>query len=116
MDFSEDLIYQSDEDSSELYFWSESDDDDDDDDNRPVCVGCQCKQKTCENRMPLIGSVLWDSTLWDVQDYIELNERLLRIGVHLYYHCLRCRMCEDCRRPSTVCHKSLEFEEKRQVR
>ena len=46
MDFEEDSIYYSDEDSSDE-FWSDSDDD-----RRPVCIGCNCEQKTCENSMP----------------------------------------------------------------
>ena len=114
MDFEEDSIYYSDDDSSEeLYFWSESDDEDVD--SRPVCVGCKCKQKTCENMMSLIGSVMWNSTLWDVQDYIQLNSKLKTIGVQLSYNCLRCQMCEDCMPPRTILSKLLEYEGKRQV-
>ena len=114
MEFREDSIYYSDEDSSdELYFWSESDDEDDD--SRPVCVGCQCKEKTCENLMPLVGSVMWNNSLWDAQDYIELNSRLQTIGVKLFYNCLKCQTCEDCTLPRTVFPKSLKYEEKRQV-
>ena len=108
------MYYSDDEDSSdELYFWSESDDEDDD--SRPVCVGCQCKQKTCENLMPLIGSVMWNNCVWDVRDYIELNGRLQTIDVQLFYNCLRCQMCEDCMLPKTIFPKSLEYGEKRKV-
>ena len=94
MEYREDLVYCSDEDLSEELFWSESDDEDYD--TRPVCIGCKCKENTCEHLMPLNGTVLWGSTEWDIQDYINLNDRLLEIGVRLYYQCLRCLECEDC--------------------
>ena len=60
MDFNEDAIYFSDDDYSDELFWS--DPDGKDSDCRPLCIGCQCKQTTCESEslMPLIGSVEWN--------------------------------------------------------
>ena len=104
MDYNEDSIYYSEDDSF------------DDDDNTPVCVGCQCQHKSCENIMPSEGSVLWGSTEWVVQDYIDLNARLLTIGVRLYYQCSRCLQCEDCipTKKRIFC-RSLEYEERKQI-
>ena len=103
MDYTEDSIYYSDEDSF------------DDDDSTPVCVGCQCQQKICENLMPSTGSVLWGSTEWDVQDYIDLHLQLLTIGVRLYYQCSRCLSCEDCIPANRMFCRSVEYEERRQI-
>ena len=94
MDFHEDSIYFSDEESSCELYWSESDEENDD--IRPKCIGCHCQLKVCESLMPLTGSVLWGSMEWDVKDYIDLNLRLLSIGVKLYYQCARCLRCGDC--------------------
>ena len=91
MDTQEDYIYYSDD---EEMYWSESDCEYNY--GRPICMGCQCQHKSCENQMPQIGSVLVGSTEWDVQDYIDLNIRLLKIGVRLDYQCLRCQQCQDC--------------------
>ena len=101
MDYNEDSIYYSDEDSI------------DDDNGTPVCVGCQCHQKTCENLMPSTGTVLWGSTQWDVQDYFDLNDRLLTIGVRLNYQCSRCLRCEDCFQATRIFHGSVEYEKRR---
>ena len=101
----EDSIYYSDdEDSFEEFFWSESEEED----SLPVCMGCQCKEKTCQNVMPSTGSVQWGS-LWDVQDYIELSARLLTIGVKLQYQCLRCLECNGCLTDNKIYLKSLEY-------
>ena len=97
MDCSEDSYYY--QDLSEELFWSESDDEDYD--SRRVCVGCHCQERTCEHLMPLKGTVLWGSEEFDVQDYVDLNERLLTIGVKLYYQCSRCLKC-DCVNSSQV--------------
>ena len=111
MDFNEDTIYYSDDDSSDELFWSDLDSEDGD--CRPVCIGCQCKPKTCESLMPLIGSVEWKSTMWDVKDYIELNARLLTIGVKLYYQCYKCQFCEYCIPAKRSSPMSLEHEERK---
>ena len=111
MDFNEDTIYYSDDDSSDELFWSDLDGEDGD--CRPLCIGCRCEQKTCESLMPLIGSVVFNSTLWDVKDYIELNARLLTIGVKLYYQCYKCQVCEDCIPAIRTFPKSLEHEERK---
>ena len=104
MDYTEDSIYYSDEESIG------------DDDNTPVCVGCQCEQKTCENLMPTTGTVLWGSTEWEVQDYIHLNARLLTIGVRLHFQCLRCIQCELCVPGTKIFYRSVEYEERKQLK
>ena len=93
MDCRDDSAVYADKDLSEELFWSESDDEDYN--STPVCIGCNCQEWTCEHLMPLNGTVLWGSTEWDVKDYIDLNVRLLTIGVRLYYQCSRCLGC-DC--------------------
>ena len=103
MDYREDSIYYSDE---EL-FWSESEDEVD---SRPVCMGCSCQQKACENLMPSFGYVQWDSGLWDVQDYIELSARLLSIGVKLEYQCARCINCQECIPAKKMFLNSVEYQ------
>ena len=102
MDYNEDSIYYSDEDSI------------DDDNGTPVCVGCQCHQKTCENLMPSTGTVLWGSNEYDVQDYFDLNVRLLSIGVRLKYQCSRCVRCENCFQTNKTFSRSVEYEKRRQ--
>ena len=93
--------------SDEELFWSEPEDEVDD--SRPVCMGCLCRQKTCENRLPSFGYVQWNS-LWDVQDYIELSARLQTIGVKLQYQCLSCLNCEECIPTQKIFLKSLEYQ------
>ena len=100
MDYTEDSIYYSDEESF------------DDDDSTPVCVGCQCQQKICKNLMPSTGTVLWGSTEWDVQDYFYVNARLLTIGVRLNYQCSRCLRCQDCMQANRILHGSVKYEKR----